>query len=139
MYPPYTRRYEHWAPVVGRVLFGLQFLIAAVFKVIGYSGEVAQTAAAGVPFAALAVALAFVLEAIAAIGLLIGWQARAIAFVLAPYVLLLALIFYHNLADQLQFGFFVSHLSMIAGLLYVSVYGGQNAAVRKDAPPQAEA
>jgi hypothetical protein len=28
---------------------------------------------------------------------------------------------------------------MIAGLLYVSVYGGQNAAVRKDAPPQAEA
>jgi putative oxidoreductase len=133
---PFSPAYERWAPVVGRLLFSLQFVIAAVFKVVMFSGEVEQTAAAGVPLPTVAVALALVLETVAAIGLLIGWQVRTIAFVLGPYVLLLALIFYHKLGDPTQFGFFVSHLSMIAGLLYVSVYGAQHAAVRKDPLPQ---
>lgn len=141
MIEPYrARAYEKWAPVIARIAFGLQFLLGAAFKIPGtpmFGMEVAQTAAAGVPLATVAVLLAFILEAAAGLMLVFGWHARKAAFVLAPYVLLLALIFYRNIADPMIMGEFVSHLAFIAGLLYVSVYGAQHFAVRKDPLPAA--
>src|SRR4051812_4421853 len=109
-----TRAYEAWAPVVARVLFAVPFLVGAYFKLPGSAmsaAEVAQTAAAGVPLASAAVMLAFILEVAAGIALIIGWQTRAWAFVLALYVLLLAAIFYHDFSNLMVFGMFVSHLS----------------------------
>lgn len=127
--------YQKWAPVVARIIFGLQFLLGASFKIPGtpfFAGEVAQTAAVGVPFPMVAVLLAFVLEVVLGLMLVFGWHARKAAMILAPYVLLLAVLFYRNLSDPMTMGMFVSHLSFIAGLLYVSVYGAQHFAVRKD-------
>ncbi len=133
--PNYSRAYQNWAPVLGRVLFGLLFLMGAAFKIPGTGGftaEAAMTAAAGVPFATIAVALAFLLEVVAGLALIVGWHARNAAFVLAVFTLALALIFYHDFSNQMQMGEFVSHLGLIAGLLYVSVYGARHAAVKKD-------
>ena len=138
MEPYRARAYEIWAPVVARVAFGLQFLLGAAFKFPGtpmFSAEAAQTAAAGVPFATVAVLLAFVLEVVCGLMLVFGWHARKAGFVLALYVLLLALIFYRNVSDLMIMGEFVSHIAFIAGLLYVSVYGAQHVAVRKDPLP----
>lgn len=133
--PPFVRSYEHWAPVVARVVFGAMFLMGASYKIPGTEGflvESGMTAAAGIPFATVAVFLAFVLEVVAGIALVIGWQARRAGFVLAVFTLALAFIFYGNLADPMVMGQFVSHLGLVAGLLYVSVYGARHAAVRKD-------
>lgn len=130
--PPYTRAYENWAPVVARWLLAFQFGVAAYFKVMFFQGQVLQTGAAGVPFPALAVGAALVLEVLAGLCLLLGWHARVAAALLAPYVLLLALIFYHNFSDGMTVGLFISHLGLIAALLYVSVYGARHFALRKD-------
>jgi putative oxidoreductase len=127
-----TGAYEKWAPFVARLIFGFQFLLGATFKVIGHGMEVTQTAAVGVPFAELAVWLAFILEVAAAISLIIGYRVRLTGFVLALYVLLLAFLFYRNISDPNTMGMFISHLAMIAGLLYVSVYGAKSVAVKKD-------
>jgi putative oxidoreductase len=132
---PYSRSYEHWAPAVARWIFGLQFLIGAAFKVMWHSAEVAQTAAVGVPLPEIAVWLAFIFEIVAGLALILGWKVRPIALLLALYVLLLAVLFYRNVADPMTMGMFISHLSFIAGLLYVSVYGAQHVAIKKDAPP----
>jgi putative oxidoreductase len=129
------RAYEKWAPFVARLIFGFQFLLGAAFKIIGHSMEVAQTAAVGVPFPELAVWLAFILELAAAIALIVGYRVRLVGFVLAIYVFALALIFYRNIGDMQTMGMFVSHLSMIAGLLYVSVYGAQSVTMKKDPLP----
>ncbi|HEV7121723.1 MAG TPA: DoxX family protein [Candidatus Paceibacterota bacterium] len=140
IHPYRARAYEVWAPVIARVVFGLQFLLGAAFKIPGtafFSGEVAQTAAAGVPFATVLVFLAFIIEVVCGLMLVFGWHARKAAFVLAPYTLILALVFYRNIADVNIMGEFISHLAFIAGLLYVSVYGAQHAAVRKDPLPNA--
>jgi putative oxidoreductase len=137
--PNYSKAYEQWAPVVGRVLFGGLFLLGASLKIPGtasFAGEVAMTASAGVPFATIAVLLALVIELVGGIALIIGWNARIAAFVLAPFTLILTLIFHSNLADPNQAGMFTLHLTLIAGLLYTSVYGAQHAAVSKDALPQ---
>lgn len=125
--PFQTRAYEKWAPVVARIIFGLQFLLGALFKVIGHGMEVAQTAAAGWPLPELSVDAAFVLEVVAGLMLVFGWRTRAVAFVLALYTLLLALVFYRHVSDPMIMGEFVSHLVFIAGLLYVSVYGDKRA------------
>jgi putative oxidoreductase len=136
--PIYSRAYENWAPVVGRVLFGALFLMGAAFKMPGTQGflmESGMTAAAGVPYAHIAVALAFVLEVVAGLALIVGCHARAAAFTLAIFTLALAIIFYSNWSDPMIMGQFVSHLGLIAGLLYISVFGATYAAVRKDALP----
>jgi len=133
---PHTSRvYENWAPVLGRVLFGGLFLMGAAFKIPGTSGyamESAMTAAAGLPYASIFVALAFVLEVVAGVSLIIGWHARIAAFVLAIFTLALAIIFYSNFSNPQIMGEFISHLGLIAGLLYISVYGARYAAVKRD-------
>jgi putative oxidoreductase len=133
--PYQSRAYVVWAPFVARLIFGFQFLLGALFKILGHSMEVAQTAAVGVPFPEVAVWAAFVFEVIAGVALIIGWKVRPVAFLLALYVLLLAVLFYRNVADLMIMGQFVSHLGFIAGLLYVSVYGAQHVAVKKDSFP----
>ncbi len=123
--------YEDWAPVVARVFLAIQFSVAAYFKVMGFSGEAAMTASVGVPFATVAVGLALVLEVVGIIALLTGWQIRRVASLLALYVALLAVLFYHNWADQTSFGFFMSHLGLVAALLFVSVYGAKRMSISR--------
>ncbi len=123
---PYSRAWENWAPLVARLFLALQIGVGAFFKVIAFSMEVQQTGAVGVPFPTVAVALALVLEVAGVIALLTGWQLRRIATLLAFYVALLAVLFYHNWSDQMMFGLFMSHLGLIAALLYVSVFGAKH-------------
>lgn len=132
--PHLTPAFERWAPFIARLIFGFQFLLGAYFKISWHAMEVAQTAAVGWPFPELSVWAAFVLELLLGICLIVGYQVRTVAVVLAAYVLLLALLFYRNIADPMIMGQFVSHLGFIAGLLYVSVYGARSLAVKKDAP-----
>jgi putative oxidoreductase len=133
--PHFSRPYETWAPFVARLIFGGQFLLGASFKIpgtAGFAGEVAMSAQMGLPYTAIFVALAFLLEVVCGVALIIGWHTRHAAMVLAVFTLALAIIFYGNLSDPMTMGMFVSHLGLIAGLLYVSVYGAQKVAVQKD-------
>lgn len=136
--PIYSRTFEGWTSFLARLLMALPFLVGAAFKIPGtapFAMEVNYSALAGVPLPFVAVTLALVIEAVAAIAIIVGWKVRPIAFLLAVYVLILTLIFHRNLSDQMEFGQFISHLSMIGGLLYMSVYGIQFKAVRPDPLP----
>lgn len=121
----HTHSYQRAALITARVLLAIQFGTAAWFKIMGFSGEAAMTAQVGVPFATIAVAVALALEVAGVIALLTGFKLRPIAFLLALYVALLAVLFYHDWSNQLNFGFFMSHLGLAAALLYVSVFGGK--------------
>ncbi|MES2203413.1 MAG: DoxX family protein [Patescibacteria group bacterium] len=129
---PFNRAYEAWAPVVARLLLAIQFAAAAAFKIMGFSGEVAQTAAAGVPIANIAVAAALLLEIVGVVALVLGWRIRLVSMLLAGYVALLAVIFYHDWSTPMGMGLFISHLGLIAALLYVSVYGARHFAISRD-------
>lgn len=132
--PHLTPVYEKWAPFVARLIFGAAFLMSAYFKIPGsemFTMQVEMTAAAGVPFAYVAVLLAFVLELVAATALIIGWHTRTAAAALAVFVLIIAFVFFRNFADPAQFPMFMTALELTAGLIYVSVYGAQSIAVKK--------
>jgi len=132
-----TAAYRAWAPVVARIMFGVFFLQAAYFKVPGtalFDGTVGYAAAAGLPLPAVAVTLAFVLELLAGVALVLGWRTRIAALLLIPYVIVLTLVFHLSFATQVDYGFFVDHLLLIAGLIYVSAYGAEHGALRRDPP-----
>jgi putative oxidoreductase len=132
---PYSRAYEKWAPVVARVVFGCQFLMGAFYKLpgtAGFAAEAGMTAAAGVPLATPLVALAFVLEVVGGLALILGWHARRAAFVLAIFTVALGFIFYNNWSDPMTMGMFISHLGLAAGLVFVSVYGAKSVAISRD-------
>jgi putative oxidoreductase len=146
-----SRLYGIWAPFIARLFFGFQFLLGAAFKIPGTTGfamEVTQTASAGVPFANVAVFLAFVLEVLGGLMLIVGFRARLAAFLLAGFTAILAFVFYRggfgvlvtlisggvvsDPSDYMTMGMFVSHLAFIAGLLFVSVYGAKSLALKRD-------
>ena len=138
-FPYESRSYERWAPFLGRVLFAFLFLFAAYGQIPGtqnFSMEVGMTASQGVPLPMAAVTLAFLVDFLCGLALLLGFYARFAAALLVPYVLILGLVFYHHFSDPMQLGFFISHLGLMAGLLYVSVYGARDVAVRKDLPEE---
>jgi putative oxidoreductase len=131
----YIALYERWVPVVARVIFGLTFLMSAYYKLPGsesFAMQVSMSDGVGIPFAYVAVLLAFVLELVGGIALVIGWHTRIFAFLLAGFVMLIALFFFRDWSDQQTMGNFISCCIEAAGLGYVSVYGARNLAVRKD-------
>lgn len=121
----HSHSYQKWAMLVARLFLALQFAIAAFFKIMGFAGEAAMTAAVGVPFATVAVGAALILEVAGVLALLSGYKIREVSLLLALYVLLLAVLFYHHWSDQMQFGMFVSHLGLAAALFYVSANGAR--------------
>ena len=117
---PFNAAYERWAPLAARGLLAIQFAVAAYYKLAMFSMQVAQTAAVGVPLPQVAVTLGLMLEIVGIVALLTGWQLRRISVLLGAYVALLAVLFYNDWSDPMKFGFFISHLGLIAALLYVS-------------------
>ena len=136
--PLFSPLYETWAPTIARIIFGLVFLMSASFKIPGsesFAMQVEMSAAVGIPLAYVAVVLAFILEVVGGVALVIGWQSRLFAFLLAGFVMLIAVFFYRNLSDQATMGLFINCLTLACGLVYVSVYGAQHVAVKKDPLP----
>lgn len=136
--PHHTTWYETWAPVIVRIFFGFVFLLSAYYKIPGsesFAMQVAMSDAVGIPLPYFAVLAAFVFEVIAGVALMIGWHTRTAAVLLAGFVFLVAIFFYRDWSNQANFGLFMSCLTQIAGLVYVSVYGTQHLAMRKDAVP----
>jgi len=133
--PHTTASYTTWAPFVARLIIGAAFVFAATMKIPGsesFAMEVGMTAAAGVPFAYLAVILAGILEAGAGLAIIFGYHTRIAAFLLVLFVALVTVLFHWNFSDMMTIGAFITHLEIIAGLLYISVYGAKSVAVKRD-------
>jgi putative oxidoreductase len=74
-----------------------------------------------VPAALLPVVIAA--EVFGAIAIILGWQTRVTALLLAGYALLTALVFHNNLADQIQMIMFFKNVSIAGGFLLLVANG----------------
>jgi putative oxidoreductase len=109
------------AEVAGRSLLALLFLLSGVGKIGAYAGTAAYMSSVGVPGALLPVVIAT--EAFGAIAIIVGWQTRVAALLLAGYTLLAALIFHTNFADQIEMIMFLKNVSIAGGFLLLAVHG----------------
>ena len=105
----------------GRVLLALLFLLAGGSKLGAYGATVAYMSSAGVPGALLPAVI--VTELGGALAIILGWQTRAAAALLAAFSILTALTFHNNFADQIQMIMFLKSLSIAGGLLLLVANG----------------
>ena len=75
----------------------------------------------GVPGALLP--LVILLEVGGAIAIIVGWQTRITAFLLAGFTLLAGLIFHSNFADQMQMIMFMKNVAIAGGFLVLVAHG----------------
>jgi putative oxidoreductase len=112
---------QNLADVLGRVLIAAIFLIAGLGKISGYAATQGYMASMGVPGALLPLVIA--LEVGGALAIIVGWRTRLVAFLLAGFSIVSALIFHSALGDQAQFILFMKNLAMAGGFLFLVVHG----------------
>ena len=105
----------------GRVLMSVVFIMAGVSKIGAYAGTQGYMESVGVPGGMLPLVIA--LEVGAGLAVLLGWQTRISAFLLAGFSVLSALIFHSDFGDQMQSILFMKNLAMAGGLLMLVANG----------------
>ncbi|WP_238367312.1 DoxX family protein [Mesobacterium pallidum] len=123
-----------YAAPLGRILLSLIFIIAGLQKIPGYAGTQQYMDAMGVPGALLP--LVIVLELVGGIALLIGWQARITACLLAGFSLASGALFHllpglgmDGMASQAEITSFMKNVSIAGGMLMIVALGAGPASV----------
>ncbi len=112
-----------YLPFIGRVLIAFIFVLSGLSKIGNPTGTQAYIAAAGLPLPELAFWIAVVIEVGGGILLIVGYQTRAVAAVVALFTVAAALGFHTNFADQNQMINFMKNICMTGGLLQVVAFG----------------
>ena len=110
--------------LIGRVLLAAIFIYAGYGKLMAHAGTVGYIAHGGLPMPELAYVVAVAVELGGGILLLIGWQARAVAAVLALFCIVTAVVFHSDFADRNMMIHFMKNLAIAGGMLQVTAFGG---------------
>jgi len=112
---------QNVAAPVGRILLALMFVSAGFSKIGSYAGMQGFMESGGVPGALLPLVIA--LEILGGLAIILGWQTRIAAVVLAGFTLLATLLFHFDLGDQVQSLLFWKNVSIAGGLLMLFALG----------------
>ena len=107
--------------LAGRTLLSALFVLSGLGKIGAYEATAAYMSSVGVPSVLLPVVIAT--EVFGAIAIILGWQTRVTALLLAGYALLTALVFHTNFADQIEMIMFLKNVSIASGFLLLVVNG----------------
>jgi putative oxidoreductase len=114
--------------VIGRVLLALMFVLAGIGKLSGLEGTAGYIASKGLPMPMVLAVAVGVLELVAGVLLIVGWQARWAALALAVFTVVASVIFHNYWAmpaeqQMMQQLMFMKNLAVTGGLLFVFAYG----------------
>jgi len=115
------KQIQSLAAPTGRILLSLIFITSGFGKISGYAGTQAYMESAGVPGALLPLVIA--VELLGGIALLLGWRARIVAFLLAGFTLLSALLFHWDPGNSQQYISFMKNVSIAGGFLMIVALG----------------
>ena len=110
-----------YANTLGRLLIASIFVVSGLGKIAGYEGTQAYMDSVGVPGTLLPVVIA--LEVVGGLAIILGWQTRIVAFLLAGFTLLSAILFHADFGDQMQMISFMKNLAIAGGFLFLVANG----------------
>lgn len=110
-----------YAAPLGRVLLSILFINAGWSKIAGYAGTAGYMASKGLPEFLLPAVIA--VEFLGGLLLLVGYQTRLVAFLIAGFTVIASLIFHNFLLDPTQQLMFWKNMSITGGLLFVVAHG----------------
>ena len=109
------------AELAGRILLSTLFVLSGFGKLGAYAATAGYMAAVGVPGALLP--LVIVTELLGGLAIAFGFKTRVVAFLLAGFTVLSALLFHNNFADQIQMIMFLKNISITGGFLLLVANG----------------
>ncbi len=109
------------AEFAGRFLLAALFLISGLGKIGAYSATAGYMSSVGVPGFLLPIVIGT--EVIGAAAIIVGWQTRIAAFLLAGFTLLSAALFHNNFGDQIQAIMFFKNVAIAGGFLLLVANG----------------
>jgi putative oxidoreductase len=114
--------------LIARILLALMFVLAGFGKLTGLEGTAGYIASKGLPLPMVLAAATGVLELVAGIMLIVGWQARWAALALALFTLLASVLFHNYWAmpaeqQMMQQLMFMKNLAISGGLLAIFGFG----------------
>ena len=108
---------------VGRILIAVIFLMSGLGKLGAPAATIGYIAAVGLPLPTLGFLIALAAEIGGGLLLLVGFQTRLIAALLAVFTLATAIFFHNNFADQNTMIHFLKNIMIIGGLLQIVAIG----------------
>ena len=112
-----------YVPLIGRIGLSLIFLFNGILKLLAFDQTWHKIDLAGIPMAPLVLVLAIMIELGCGISVLIGFNARAAAWVLLIYLIPTTFIFHAFWVNQVELEHFLKNIALIGGLLFVAHHG----------------
>jgi putative oxidoreductase len=114
--------------LVARVLLALIFVTAGFSKLTGLQGTAGYIGSVGLPAPMLLAVAAGVVELVAGVLIVVGWQARWAALALAGFTAVASVLFHNYWAmpaeqQMMQQLMFMKNVSIVGGLLVLFAFG----------------
>lgn len=116
-------KYSPYVAVAGRVFIALIFLISGVGKIASPGMTQGYIASAGLPLPLVVYVIAIAVEVGGGALLIVGYQTRIVALVLAAFTVVAGVVFHSNFSDQDQMIHFLKNIALAGGLLQVAAFG----------------
>ena len=114
--------------LIARLLLALMFVLAGISKFAGLEGTAGYIASKGLPLPMVLAVATGLLELVAGVLLIVGWQARWAALGIAFFVAVITPIFHNFWAvpeaqKMMQMQAFWKNFAVVGGLLFVYAFG----------------
>ena len=106
---------------LGRVLISLIFFTSGLSKIGAYNQTAGWMESLGVP--GILLPLVILLEILGPIAIVLGWQTRIAAFLLAGFSILSALLFHNDFSSQAEMTNFMKNIAIAGGFLMLTANG----------------
>ena len=110
-----------FASPLGRIFIAAIFVNSGINKIFGYAGTQGYMESQGVPGELLP--LVILVEVVGGLAVVVGWQTRIAAFLLAGFTLLSALLFHLDFDNQMQTIMFMKNVAIAGGFLFLVAHG----------------
>ena len=107
--------------IIGRIFLSAVFLIAGVNKIFNYEGTTAYMESFGIP--GFLYIPAIILEILFPLLIVIGYQTKISALIMAIFSISLAIIFHTDFSNQMQVMSFLKNFAIAGGFIIIFVNG----------------
>ena len=114
--------------LAGRLLIAALFLPAGISKIAGFAGTVGYIGSVGLPLPALGAVLAIAVEVLGGLALILGYQTRIAAVLLALFTLVASFFFHAYWSVPAEQAFvqqlmFFKNIAVVGGLFILAAQG----------------
>jgi putative oxidoreductase len=126
------------APLIGRILLSMVFLLSGIEKVAMFSMMAGYAAAKGLPMPTVAIGVAAAIEILGGLAILTGFQTKLASWLLFLFLIPTTLLFHNfwamsGMEKMDNMGHFLKNLAIMGGLLILAVNGAGAYAVDSSA------